>query len=191
MNVPALVSAAARPDVEAPGPKSSGSTKSRSLSASRTLSSATEKRSADGKRDGSMGIPSVCRRGASPRSQTWPLGHGLGHAASLAHPGTRIQTITPTQNPRKSRASGDGHGWARSSDLSRVKRLPSESKRRRSAGSLAITPVSRWVVYAFGLLGFIAVLVHRISLWTSGNVPRIGALLPSGPDGSEGVIGRV
>jgi hypothetical protein len=46
-------------------------------------------------------------------------------------------------------------------------------------------------VYAGGLLGFIAVLVHRIRVWTSGNVPRIGALLPSGPDGSEGVTGRV
>jgi hypothetical protein len=46
-------------------------------------------------------------------------------------------------------------------------------------------------VYARGLLGFIAVLVHRIDLWTSGYVPRIGALLPSGLDGSEGVTGRV
>ena len=59
---------------------------------------------------------------AGRRSQTWSLGHALGHPASLAHPGIRSQPITPTQKPRKSEASEYGHGWFRTSDLSRVKR---------------------------------------------------------------------
>ncbi|MHB8695745.1 MAG: hypothetical protein ACYDHH_31385, partial [Solirubrobacteraceae bacterium] len=89
-----------------------------------------------------------------------------------------------------SRAFHHGHGWARTSDLSRVKRLASAVRRHRFAGSLAITPVSRWVVYSFGLLGFIAVLVHRISLWTSGDVLVMSASLSSGRDRSEEVTGR-
>ena len=88
------------------------------------------------------------------------------------------------------RAVLNGHGWARTSDLSRVKRLASVVRRHRFAGSLAITPVSRWVVYSFGLLGFIAVLVHRMSLWTSGGVPVMGAPLFSGLDRLEGVTAR-
>jgi hypothetical protein len=84
----------------------------------------------------------------------------------------------------------DGHGWARTSDLSRVKRLPSAVRRRRFTGSLAMFPVSRWVVHSSGLLGFIAVLVHRIGLWTTGGALVTGVSLSSGLDRSEGVTGR-
>jgi hypothetical protein len=45
-------------------------------------------------------------------------------------------------------------------------------------------------VYARGLLGFIAVLVHRISLWTSAGALVMGAWLTSGLDRSEEVTGR-
>jgi hypothetical protein len=40
------------------------------------------------------------------------------------------------------------------------------------------------------VLGFIAVLVHRISLWTSGDALVVGVSLSSGLDRSEGVTGR-
>jgi len=96
---------------------------------------------------------------------------------------------SPAQNSPFTGIS-DGHGWARTSDLSRVKRLASAVRRHRFAGSLAITPVSRWVVYSFGLLGFIAVLVHRISLWTSGGALVMSVTLSSGLDRSEGVSAR-
>jgi hypothetical protein len=49
---------------------------------------------------------------------------------------------------------------------------------------------SRWVVGRRGLLGFIAVLVHRIVLWTSGGALVMGASFSSGLDRSEGVTGR-
>jgi hypothetical protein len=55
---------------------------------------------------------------------------------------------------------------------------------------LAITPVSRWVVHSFGLLGFIAVLVHRMSLWTSGGALVVSVTLSLGLDRSEGVSAR-
>jgi hypothetical protein len=51
-------------------------------------------------------------------------------------------------------------------------------------------PVGRWVVHSSGLLGFIAVLVHRIGLWTSGGALVTGVSLSSGLDRSEGVTGR-
>jgi hypothetical protein len=51
-------------------------------------------------------------------------------------------------------------------------------------------PGEPWVVVRRGLLGFIAVLVHRISLWTSGGALVTRASLPSGLDRSEGVTGR-
>jgi hypothetical protein len=51
-------------------------------------------------------------------------------------------------------------------------------------------PVNRWGVYSFGLPGFIAVLVHRMSLWTSGGALVMAASLSSGLDRSEGVTGR-
>ncbi len=53
-----------------------------------------------------------------------------------------------------------------------------------------MNPASRWVVYPFGLLGFIAVLVHRKSLWTTGAALVMSASLSSGLDGCEGVTGR-
>jgi hypothetical protein len=84
----------------------------------------------------------------------------------------------------------DGHGWFRTTHLSRVKRLPSRVRRWRFTGSLVITPASRWVVVRRGLLGFIAVLVHRISLWTSGGALVMSASLSSGRDRSEGVPAR-
>jgi hypothetical protein len=40
------------------------------------------------------------------------------------------------------------------------------------------------------LLGFIAVLVHRISLWTSGGALVMSVSLYSGLDRSEEVTGR-
>jgi len=45
-------------------------------------------------------------------------------------------------------------------------------------------------VYARGLLGFIAVLAHRISLWISGGALVVGAPLSSALDRGEGVTGR-
>ena len=47
-------------------------------------------------------------------------------------------------------------------------------------------PVSRWGVHSFGLLGFIAVLVHRIGLWTGGGARVMGVSLSSGLHRSEG-----
>lgn len=60
------------------------------------------------------------------------------------------------------------------SDLSRVKRLARSAARRPFAGSLAIAPANRWVVVRRGLLGFIAVLVHRFGLWTRSGALRHG-----------------
>jgi hypothetical protein len=56
---------------------------------------------------------------------------------------------------------------------------------------LVIAPVIQVRVYARGLLGFIAVLVHRMSLWTSGGVPVMGVSISSGLDRSGGVTGRI
>jgi hypothetical protein len=95
-------------------------------------------------------------------------------------------------SPKRCRFAGisDGHGWVRTNDFSRVKRPSPELERWRSAGSLAIAPAISACVYARGLLGFIAVLVHRMSLWTSGGALVMAASFSSGLDRSEGVTAR-
>ena len=67
-----------------------------------------------------------------------------------------------------------GHGWACTTDLSRVKRLPSEAITRRFAGSSAAGLMLRGGDYGRGLLGFVAVVVHGNHLWTSGGALVIG-----------------
>lgn len=82
-----------------------------------------------------------------------------------------------------------GHGWVRTNDFSRVKRLPSRRRRGLFAGSLAADLALRSRIYYRGLLGFVAVVVHGINLWTSGAHVCV-VPVSSGPERLEEVTGR-
>jgi hypothetical protein len=116
------------------------------------------------------------------RPRTWSLGHALGHAAPLAHSGVQVQPITPTQKPRKSEASENGHGWFRTSDLSRVKRASPAVRRCWFAGSLAADSALGDSNYCRGLQRFVAVVVPGIIPGTSdaalSGVALLGARAP-------------
>ena len=72
----------------------------------------------------------------------------------------------------------DGHGWVRTSDLSRVKRPLRKLISGRFAGCLSMDVALRARIYCRGLLRFVAVVVHGNDLWTSSSAVLMGT---SGP----------
>jgi len=75
-------------------------------------------------------------------------------------------------------AFGHGHGWARTSDLSRVKRSDADVILGAFAGSLAADLALRARIYCRGVQGFVVAVVPGILPGTS------GALLSGAPHSS-------
>jgi len=132
-------------------------------------------------------LPSVC---AHPLSVYWTaLAHKSDLCTSLWTKSARYERLITRKKTPINRTFLNGHGWARTSDLSRVKRPSPGVKRCRFAGRVATDSALFGRNYCRGVQGFVVVVVPGMIPGPSG-VLLSGAPVSSGFDRLEEVTRR-